>query len=350
MPRNALACALAGALFGGDPAPAQTQTQTPGDDVRGEVERLRRELDALQGAHERDQERIDALERELRQIRLAETAPLDAERAAETQRRLDAAMADASARDAAGGGGLGEGNQLNPQIAVFFDMGYWGSTSNDPAFNRFNLREVELDLRAAVTPWADGVLIIAIPEEIEETSGGGTEITTSFEIEEAYLNAHTIPGGFAIKGGKFRDAFGRNNLLHTHDLPQVDRPLAVNAFFGPEFSSLGAQMSWLVPNPWDKYVELIGEVVNAQGGAEGAPVLGGPEASDPAVLAHLTYFDDVGAYGSLDLGASYLYSQGADTGVSNSSTYGLDATFKWIDPAAPDRQSLLFQGEAFWNT
>jgi len=56
---------------------------------------------------------------------------------------------------------------------------------------------------------------------------------------------------------------------------------------------VGTSLSWQVPNPWDQYVELIGEIVNADGGEE-APILGGPNAENPAVLAHLKYFTDIG--------------------------------------------------------
>jgi hypothetical protein len=62
------------------------------------------------------------------------------------------------------------------------------------------------------------------------------------------------------------------------------------------------------------------------------------------------FFDDLGEYGSLQLGSSYLYSQGADRGASDLSTLGLDATIKWLDPEAPDQRSVLVQAEFLWNS
>ena len=80
-----------------------------------------------------------------------------------------------------------------------------GSLSSDgdnKAGNRFNLRETELDLRGAVSPRADGVLVIAIGEEIEDPFGD-VDVGIEFEIEEAYLNIHTLPKDLSLKVGKF---------------------------------------------------------------------------------------------------------------------------------------------------
>ena len=50
---------------------------------------------------------------------------------------------------------------------------------------------------------ADGVLVIAIAEEIEqEEIGGAIDIDRKFEMEEAFINAHTLPFDLTIKGGK----------------------------------------------------------------------------------------------------------------------------------------------------
>jgi hypothetical protein len=340
-------CALASALMGSAVTMAQVRTD---DNLREEIDALRKRMETLEERHEDDQARLRDLESQLRARQGAGGDEVDRARAEESRRLADEVLAGVDARaDAAGA--AGQGNLFNPQITAFVDFGFSLSSSDDPEFDRFNLRETEVDLRAAVTPWADGVLILAFPEEAEMNAMGGTDFSIEFEIEEAYLDVHTLAEGLALKGGKFRNAFGMSNPLHTHDLPQVDRPLAMVAFFGEEgLASIGASASWIVPNPWNKYVELVAEVFDAKGGEEGAPVLGGPEPSDPAYLARLTYFDDLGAYGSVQLGGTYLYSQGADTGASDLSTFGVDATLKWLDPQAPDHRSLLVQSEMLWNT
>jgi hypothetical protein len=297
------------------------------------VERLTGRIEEMERAHEEDQRRIRQLEVKLETVDVEEK-PAEPSFADKAVALLEGAM--------------GQGNRLNPQITAFVDMG--GSLSSDAdnkARNRFNLREAEIDLRAAVTPRADGVLVIAIGEEIEDPFGD-VDIDTEFELEEGYLDVHTLPWDLALRSGKFRSAFGRNNLLHTHDLPQLTRPLAVQAFLGSEgLTTVGASLSWLVPNPWDRYVELAAQVVNADGGAE-SPILGGPGADNPAVLSHLKFFQDIGETGSVELGTSFLYSQ--DTGDRDDGyTVGGDLTYMWRDPAKPDFRSLLLQAELFWS-
>jgi hypothetical protein len=299
--------------------------------VKGLVERV----EEMERSRAEDQRRIRELEEKLETVRYADQSD-------------EAPVVETEVARSMGAAATGQGNLLNPEITVFVDAG--GSLSSDhenEARNRFNLREAEVDFRAAVTPRADGVLVLAIGEEIEDPFGD-VEVDFKFELEEGYLDVHTLPWDLALRAGKFRSAFGRNNLLHTHDLPQVTRPLAVQAFLGPEgLATVGASLSWLVPNPWDQYLELAAQVVNADGGSE-SPILDGPGAANPAVLSHLKLFRDIGDTGSLELGTSFLYSQ-ATGGRDDGYTVGADATYMWRDPAASDFRSLLFQGELFWS-
>ncbi len=299
------------------------------------VKRLAERVEEMERSRAADQRRIRELEEQLETDHYADEAD-------------EASVVEAEATDSESGAATGQGNLLNPAITAFLDMGgSWSSDKDNKARNRFTLREAELDFRAAVAPRADGVLVIAIGEEIKDPFGD-VETDWEFEVEEGYLDVHTLPWDLALKAGKFRASFGRNNLLHTHDLPQVTRPLAVQAFLGPEgLATVGASLSWLVPNPWDRYVELAAQVVNADGGSE-SPILMGPGAENPAVLSHLKLFQDVGDTGSLELGTSFLYSR-ASGGRDDGYTMGADVTYMWRDPAAADFRSLLFQGELFWS-
>jgi hypothetical protein len=299
------------------------------------AKRLTERVEEMERSRTEDQHRIRELENKVEAVRKAHESN-------------DASVVDAEAETFVGGTATGQGNLLNPAITVFLDMGGSLSTDDDnKAHNRFNLREAAVDFRAAVTPRADGVLVVAIGEEIEDPFSD-VEIDFEFELEEGYLDVHTLPWDLALRAGKFRSAFGRNNLLHTHDLPQVTRPLAVQAFLGPEgLATVGASLSWLVPNPWDQYLELAVQVVNADGGSE-SPILDGPGAANPAVLSHLKLFQDVGDTGSLELGTSFLYNR-ASGDRDDGYTLGSDITYIWHDPAAADSRSLLLQGELFWS-
>jgi hypothetical protein len=297
-------------------------------------------MEALLEEMRRMSERVETLEKE-REVDRSRMRELE-----DSLARLESPGAGENEADAATA--FGQGNLFNPELTVFGDLGGSLSTNgDDKSFNRFNIREFELDFRAAVTPWADGVLILAVGEEIEQV-GGEAEIHTHFGVEEGYLNFHTLPHDLALKAGRFRSAFGRNNLLHTHDLPQVTRPLAVEAFLGHEgLVTTGGSLSWIVPNPWERYIELITEVVNSDGGEE-SPLLGGPNANNPAVISHLKLFEDVGDWSSLEVGGSFLFGHSSSENDSRAYMFGLDATYLWRDPEKPDFRSLLLQGELFW--
>jgi len=302
-----------------------------------EMRSMSARVEALEREREADQDRIRELE--------------DALARWESSSR-GGGEADAASGGASRGlvGALGQGNLLNPEITVFGDLGGSLSTDgDDKRFNRFNLREFELDFRAAVAPWVDGALILALGEEIEQ-EGGEAEIHSHVHIEEGYLNFHTLPYDLALKAGKFRASFGRNNLLHTHDLPQVTRPLAVEAFLGPEgLMTIGGSLSYIVPNPWERYIEVVTEVVNSDGGEE-SPILGGPNARNPALVSHMKLFEELGDWSSLELGGSFLFGHTSDDTDSRAYLLGLDATYLWRDPSRPDLRSLLLQGELFWGT
>ena len=254
--------------------------------------------------------------------------------------------AQASANDAIP---VRKSNLLNPDITVFFDLGGSLSTNEEnKGHNRFHLREVELNMSAAVVPIADAMMPLSVHEEIENPFGDDdeTEIVTHFEIEEAFLNAHTLPFDLAIKGGKFRAAFGRNNVLHTHDLPQLLRPLAVVAFLGHEgLVLIGGEVSWLAPNPWDQYIEWTTAVANADGGEE-SPLLRGARAKNPSVVSRIKWFGDIGESNSLEIGTSFVYVRSSGS-FSETLLGGSDVTWLWRDPSAPDSRSAIVQAEFF---
>ena len=312
-----------------------------------QIEQLRQELQALKQKSAIDQLQIRDLEERLAGLEQREA---DAQ-ALGLPTRQDPTFGNPldPYQDPSLGAG-GPGNLLNPQITLFGDI--LASLSDDgsnKAFNRFSLREVEVDFRAAIAPIADGVVIAAFGEEIESMMDGSVTGETAVGIEEGYIDFHTLPGEFRLVAGKFRNAFGRNNLLHTHDLPQVDRPLAVKAFFGEEgLATTGISIEHLIPNPWDSYINLQAQIVDSDGG-EDSPLLGGPNADNPAVLGHLTWFEDTGETSSIELGGSYLWGHSTDDSDFTSSTIGLDFTFQWLDPEAADSHSVLLQTEFFWG-
>lgn len=342
------------------PSDAQDQETARDEiaDLREQLANVLSRLDALEAKHieerDEDRQRIAELHTKLQEL---QDGALNAERAqilAQMADRLRAEQPEPAAQltfelapTAAASTSL-----LNPAITVFIETG--GSISSrgrNKALNRFNLREAEIDFRAAIAPFADGTLVITLGEEIEQFRSGDITVERVVDIEEGYINFHTLPWDLSLKIGKFHNAFGSNNLLHIHDLPQVTRPLPVKAFLGTGGEGLittGASLSWLIPNPWDKYFELTGELVNADGGEE-SPLLGGPNAENPAFLAHFKFFDDVGQNGTLELGATYLFAHSDGDSAFDGHTFALDAAYQWVHPDPSLFRSFILQGEFFWS-
>ncbi len=103
---------------------------------------------------------------------------------------------------------------FNPDLAVVGDFRANASTNNDnPARNRFDLMSVELDLRAAVAPIADAVVVLPVSRDIDDPLfpppgvADGT-VDTAIEIEEAYLSLHDfgVPN-LTAKLGRFHLRF-----------------------------------------------------------------------------------------------------------------------------------------------
>ncbi len=235
---------------------------------------------------------------------------------------------------------------FNPGITVFGNfLGRWDDQpvflEDDPMEeridDRFNLREVELDLRAAIDPWADGVVIgtfeSEVPNEFES------------EIEEGYFVLKKLPvldsapGGLKLKAGRFRPEFGRFNYIHLHDLPQPTYPRALGTFLGEEgFIQNGLSGQFFLPLPGERAsLEAIVQVLD--GG--NLPLAENLEGNEIATLGHLKYFRDLSQGSNVELGLS------AYEGDSDHQLLGVDATYKWKPYASGEWRSLLVGGELF---
>ena len=236
-------------------------------------------------------------------------------------------------------------NNLNPRITVFGDTLARLSASSAEEVedgrnldDRITLREVELDLRADIDPYAKGVLIIAAEEE-----GGGEY---EFTIEEGYLTLETLPLGFRSQIGRFRVPFGRMNPLHTHDLPQSTRPYMLTDLFGEEgFVENGALVSWLAP--WIP-LTLTGGILNG----ENEGVFAGGDSDDPAWLVRAEQFVSLTDTLFLTAGGTFMFgyndapTPAGASGAPKQETqlYGADVLIKY----QPSQFfSIVAQGELY---
>jgi hypothetical protein len=234
----------------------------------------------------------------------------------------------------------------NPDIAVIADFLGVASTKNvDATRNRFDVREVELDIRAAVDPRADAVLTLAFardafPQLFGPADAG--EIDTSADVEEAYLFLHDfgVPN-LTARVGRYHVRFGRQNLLHAHDLPTVDAPFVLQSFLAPEaLVDAGLEVSYLIPNPWNEYLELILELNSGEGAASESPNLrGDARAQSPSLVSHFLWNKNLTDTLNLELGASTLWGPSENDspdragGRRDVGLYGADMTLLHRDPS-----------------
>lgn len=237
-------------------------------------------------------------------------------------------------------------NAFNPRLTVIGDfLGRWSVGSNElvedgrDVDDRFALREVELDLRADVDPYAKGVLILAFEEE-----GGGEYEAT---VEEGYVTLETLPWGLHAQVGRFRVPFGRLNPLHTHDLPQATRPYALSDIFGEEgFVEQGILVSWLAPHV---PITLTAALLNG----ENETAFAGADSDDPAWFGRAEYFHQLGPQAFAAVGTSYLFgfndapdplTDRPSQARQESEVWGADLLIKW---QWNQFQSIAVQGEVY---
>lgn len=306
---------------------------------------------------DRGERRLRELEVELRRLR-ARVRQLEEERTQgggrrkggddelEALRREAAAAAGAvqapstPARGASAAGPSTIPSALNPRITLFGDVlftGVRGTLRNEDGADvgdRFSARETELDLRADVDPYAKGVVVLALGEE----APGEFHL----ELEEGYASFEALPFHLRAKAGKFRTAFGRNNVLHTHDLPSSDRPLVVREMLGPEGDSqAGLSLEWLAADLHYPTLTATYQLVNGENDA----VLAGPGGDHLAHVGRVSAFFDLPPASWLELGGSVMV--GRAGGAGETVLAGMDVTWRWRPAERSQERSLLLQGEAF---
>jgi hypothetical protein len=334
--------------------PQEAAAQAP--DQTREIQQLRKEVQELRAAVRELQQSIGAqqhvvpaptspdlqqqqLEAEIRAA-MPQSAPPQA-----TPATPPAEVAAAPAAQPPSGAGVGKSSALlNPDISFIGDFTFLGTDNNQlNKANRFSFREAEVGFQAPIDPFARADAFITFSES--ETP----------DVEEAYATFLTLPYNLQARAGKFRVSFGKNNLLHRHALPQTDRPFAEVDNFGDEgLKGTGVGVSYLLPNPWDQYVLLSGEVVNGldqeAGGAQGTPLAQQPAARvlrDFAGVGHVQSFFDVDADNNIELGASALINlpkSGDQTKI-----YGVDLTYRWRPLGQAGYRQFLWRSEGYFT-
>jgi hypothetical protein len=293
------------------------------------------------------QERIIALEGEVRLLKQAQTAPAPA--APPPQPAAPAAAAPPTIVTGGVqlpiyGGATALAKVLNPDISVIGDfLGSAGGNSPPPGaaqtqFRSLEMHESELGLQAIIDPYARGDFFFTFGEE-----GVG--------LEEGYITFTALPAGFTARAGKMRAAFGKVNTMHNHALPWADRPLVTDNLVGGEdgIDDAGISLERILPAPKGLFLSLTGQLFRGDSGDATHPLFTSTRKSDVSAVAHLRSYKDLTESTNLELGLSFARGHN-DVGTDFlTRLYGVDATLRWKPLRRSIYRSFVARSEFVWS-
>lgn len=348
---RALTCALAAALSASAaPSFAQSPPQTPQaqadpQQIRQELDRLRREFESIRDSYGA---RLAALEAKLAGTTTAAPAaqaPVTGavQPVVPTPEQPAPGAAAAVPQGATGAGGpegalpvYGNSAALskvfNPDMAAIGNfVGAAGKNSVEP-LPALNMQEAELTFQAIVDPYARADFFFsATPDGID--------------LEEGFLTLTSLPGGLLAKVGKFKEQFGKVNTLHPHVLPWVDEPIVMKNLLGGEegMNDAGLSVSKLLLNPWF-FLEVTGEVYQGNSGP-----FESHERSDVSWLGRLRGYRDITEGTNLDLGASFARGHNNVNPDTTTELFGIDATVRYRPLRRAIYRRFVGRTELMWS-
>jgi hypothetical protein len=221
---------------------------------------------------------------------------------------------------------------FNPDMAVIGN--FVGAAGKNPVnpLPALHLNEAELSFQAIVDPYARADFFLGA------TPDGLT-------IEEGFLTFPTLPAGLLMKVGKMKAQFGKVNTMHSHTLPWVDTPLAIQNLLGGEegLNDSGISVSKLLLNPV-LFLEATGEIYNGNNS-----VFKSYQRSDLNYLGRLRGYRDVTESTNLDLGTSFVIGHNDAGPDSKTRVFGVDATLRYRPLRRAIYKRFIGRTELFWS-
>jgi hypothetical protein len=335
------------------PQSAPAAGQDAAQQIREELDRLRREFESVRDTYGA---RLTALEAKLAQLQgtpAPATPPTEQPPAtppgapAATPPGAPPVAGNAPSatvpQGAAGAGGpegtlpvYGNTSALskvfNPDMAVIGN--FTGAAGKNQIDSRAPLEmgESEASFQAVVDPYARADFFFSFAPE-------------GVEVEEGFITFTSLPGGLLAKVGKFREQIGKVNTMHAHVLPWVDEPLVLKNILGNDegISDSGISVSKLVMNPW-MFLEATGEVYQGNAG-----LFQSHERSDLSWVGRLRGYRDISESTNIDVGGSFA--RGHNDAGPNFMTrvVSLDATVRYRPLRRAIYRRLIGRTELFWS-
>ncbi|HVP90051.1 MAG TPA: hypothetical protein VMS75_02420 [Terriglobales bacterium] len=220
-------------------APRSAQAQAD----RSTLEALKQQIQQLNQRMQQMQQMIQLLEEKIKQLEEAKAVAPAAEPAMKEQVQQLTEKVDrvtAAQRKVLPG-------EFNPAIGLVGEtvlshrsQSAAATGSDRPGGFDIFQRSVEMNLAASIDPFLKGYAVINA--QADPVTG---EATAS--VEEAALQTTSLPWNLGLTAGRFFAEFGRLADIHDHELPFVNRPLALDAYIGGESKTDGLQVNWLAP-------------------------------------------------------------------------------------------------------
>ena len=317
------------------------------EDVRSELQQLRKQQDALAQQMKAIQQQIDELAKRAG-IEVPAEEELDLEALRKAAEEL-AGPAEAEAEKAPEQVVFTSMNRLqsaaNPEISFIGDMvvslndndGEEGFEAHGPPYingrDKVTLPVAELSVQLPLDPFSTAKTFLHFHDG-------------QAHVEEAYLDYANL-GAWNMRIGKLRPTVGLFNRWHMHALPQVDPPRVYSWHFDHgSIRELGVELSRLTP-------PLLGADSNElslslfNGGND--LFLAGDAQDRPAAGCHLSNYYNLSddAYFQWGLGGVAGYTEG---GGDNRTYLGtLDLSYDWSPAQEQKYRGLTARGELFWQ-
>lgn len=225
---------------------------------------------------------------------------------------------------------------MNPNIGVIGNFLGRKVIERQSEEDGFTMDEAEFSFQMVIDPFARADVFVAVvpPEE-------------AVELEEAYVTLLALPASLQGRLGRMRPLFGKLNLTHPPETPFADQiPRVLVNFFGEEgFVETGASLSYLLPNPWDLFMELS---LGAFDGGNDVS-FNGDATSDLLYFGHLKNFFNLSDNASVELGFSAATGKNDTTGDFRTNLYGVDMIYRWKPLRRSQYRSLTWQSEAIFS-
>lgn len=231
----------------------------------------------------------------------------------------------------AAGGGSRSLSITNPRISAITDLQGAYRYSGEKNYAA-NLNEVEFAFLSAIDPYARADIYFSLEKE-----PAGTRMLGG--IEEAYLTTLSLPFHLQLRAGRFKNAIGRANIIHSHAQPFIEAPQVLQNYLGDGLSGDGLSLSWLVPQSLF-YQELTAEVTD---GPVESPVFTAGQFNDFLYSAHLKNFFTLSDALTLELGFSGA--TGPNDSAGTTWLGAADLSLKWKPLQKNTYRSFTWQSE-----